>query len=262
MLYVSTVAILDGRHPYCCNIYCSKNDGNLCFSLFFLRKKAKEFEYKFLRYQAQILKNWNTKAMNSRVLNASQWPALKPFLQSNYLLHSIFPIRSTPHTYFYWQAGHFKIHWSWKKDHAECKRHSPLISNPLKELDPPDSLCSHTQATLQVGGAGRDQLGKERFPSSWFKKKQWLQRTLETRAWMSRNQLQRQDKVPPQTNTRQHQELRGMFCRSVPGDSSLTRYLGSFTCTPPTATPRALAEHPSAALALFGSQVNRFLTNC
>lgn len=57
MLYVSTVAILDGRHPYCCNIYCSKNDGNLCFSLFFLRKKAKEFEYKFLRYQAQILKN-------------------------------------------------------------------------------------------------------------------------------------------------------------------------------------------------------------
>lgn len=68
--------------------------------------------------------------------------------------------------------------------------------------------------------------------------------------------------VTPQTNTCQQQELGGMFCRSVPGDSSLTRYLGGFTCTPPTATPQALAEHPSAALAPFGSQVNTLLTNC
>lgn len=63
-------------------------------------------------------------------------------------------------------------------------------------------------------------------------------------------------------NTRQQHQLGGMFCRSVPGDSSLTRYLGGFTHTPPTATPRALAERPSAALALFGSQVNTLSTNC
>lgn len=79
---------------------------------------------------------------------------------------------------------------------------------------------------------------------------------------MSRSQLQRHGKVTPRTNTCQQQELGGMFCRSVPGHSSLTRYLGGFTCTPPTATPRALAEHPFAALAPFGSQVNALLTNC
>lgn len=58
---------------------------------------------------------------------------------------------------------------------------------------------------------------------------------------MSRSQLQRQGKITPQTNTSQQHKLAGMFCRSVPGHSSLTRYLGGFTCTPPTATPQALA---------------------
>lgn len=79
---------------------------------------------------------------------------------------------------------------------------------------------------------------------------------------MSRSELQRSSKVTPQTNTRQQHELGGMISRSVPGDSSLTGYLGGFTCTPPTATPWALAEHPSAALVLFGSQVNALMTNC
>lgn len=162
---------------------------------FFLKKKAKEIEYTFLRYKPQILKIWNSNTINSGVLNTSCWnhsSSHLPFAQHHlYIQHPI---------YFYWQLDDFSVHWSRRKDQAVCKRNSPVISNPLKELDPPDSLCSHTQTTLQVDGVGRDQLGKERFPSSWFKKKQRLQRTLETWAWMRNSQLQRHSKVTPQTH--------------------------------------------------------------
>lgn len=51
-----------------------------------------------------------------------------------------------------------------KRDQAECKRHGPVISNPLKELDPPGNLCSHTQTTLQSGWGGEKSAWEEEVP--------------------------------------------------------------------------------------------------